>query len=498
MRPTMAVSCGLETAKSDSERREMDGRCGGRLIRDYPGIPREAVVPSQRRWAAPASLWAVAALLALASLGLGARPADAQLRPTVTPTVDCVEYDPDTNTLTGHFGYTSTYDETHTIQYGSDNFFLPIPNFRSQPFAFEPGTHRDVFVTSMNLGLATELAWSLNFSRAVATNDPDRYCATDVSLALSHNPEPVLAGEELTYALTATNRGPVQATGVKVTSPLAGGTELVSAQPSQGSCAGTEEVSCDLGTLPKDASARVVITLRPGDAGTLVHTGSVQATQPDRDSSNNSASARTPVVAPPAVAAGPAADLAPGGATLYGSVDPKGSETIYRFEYGADDSYGRGTPEQAVGGGGGIVRAELSGLEPGTTYHYRLVATNAHGTSESEDRTFTTPTVPPPEESRNTAPTFGETAPVRGSRTRDRTPTIRATVRDAQTDLAKRNVRLWVDGRRVERFSYDRATDRLAHTAKRLGPGRHTVLIVARDGEGLSRSRLWGFGVRKR
>jgi hypothetical protein len=32
----------------------------------------------------------------------------------------------------------------------------------------------------------------------------------------------------------------------------------------------------------------------------------------------------------------------------------------------------------------------VSGLEPGTTYHYRIVASNSWGTTDGEDVTFTT------------------------------------------------------------------------------------------------------------
>ena len=75
---------------------------------------------------------------------------------------------------------------------------------------------------------------------------------------------------------------------------------------------------------------------------------------------------------------------------------------------------------------------------------------------------------------------------------KDRTPAIKATVRDAQTDLLKRNVKLFVDGKRITKFSYDRATDRLAFTPKRkMSIGKHTLKIVARDAHGAKAVKKW-------
>jgi hypothetical protein len=49
----------------------------------------------------------------------------------------------------------------------------------------------------------------------------------------------------------------------------------------------------------------------------------------------------------------------------------------------------------------------------------------------------------------------------------------------------------------VDRFSYDPSTERLSYRTPRLEPGRHRVLILARDGEGLTATRLWNFRVRR-
>ncbi len=83
-------------------------------------------------------------------------------------------------------------------------------------------------------------------------------------------------------------------------------------------------------------------------------------------------------------------------AALEGTVNPKGSETSYFFQYGTTTAYGAQTPPVAAGAGttGVKVSQPLAGLAIGTTYHYRVVASNAVGTSDGPDRTFTTKQIP--------------------------------------------------------------------------------------------------------
>jgi hypothetical protein len=89
-----------------------------------------------------------------------------------------------------------------------------------------------------------------------------------------------------------------------------------------------------------------------------------------------------------------ATDVGSGTATLPGTVDPFGLQTSYHFEYGATDAYGSRSPAtDAVLGALTApqpVRTVLAGLSPGTTYHYRLVATNGAGTTFGPDRQLTT------------------------------------------------------------------------------------------------------------
>ena len=79
-------------------------------------------------------------------------------------------------------------------------------------------------------------------------------------------------------------------------------------------------------------------------------------------------------------------------AMLQASINPEGTATSYRIEYGPTLAYGKSTPPMAVGSDRAlhVVSTTLTGLVPGTTYHWRVVSTNDIGTTEGSDQTFTT------------------------------------------------------------------------------------------------------------
>ncbi len=84
-------------------------------------------------------------------------------------------------------------------------------------------------------------------------------------------------------------------------------------------------------------------------------------------------------------------------ATLRGSFNPENEGTDYYFEWGADSSYGSSTPVQSVPPGTNpvTISEDLSGLTPGQTYHFRLVAENGTGETLGDDVTFTVPSEAP-------------------------------------------------------------------------------------------------------
>ncbi|MCX6247564.1 MAG: BACON domain-containing carbohydrate-binding protein [Bacteroidetes bacterium] len=93
----------------------------------------------------------------------------------------------------------------------------------------------------------------------------------------------------------------------------------------------------------------------------------------------------------PVVATLPATSVTSTGGTLNGTVNPSGLSTTYLFNWGTTTSYGSNTTVTSAGSGTSAVNvsAPLTGLVTGTTYHYRITATNADGTASGVDMTFT-------------------------------------------------------------------------------------------------------------
>lgn len=104
----------------------------------------------------------------------------------------------------------------------------------------------------------------------------------------------------------------------------------------------------------------------------------------------------TPIyIPPPLVVTGSANGVEQNIATITGTVDPGGSRTTYEFQLGVDTGYG----VEIFGPAGSGTQPELfaltlNNLQPGTTYHYRLTATNAGGTTYGGDQTLTTGVYP--------------------------------------------------------------------------------------------------------
>jgi plastocyanin len=101
---------------------------------------------------------------------------------------------------------------------------------------------------------------------------------------------------------------------------------------------------------------------------------------------------------PPLAGTGAASAIGETTATLAGTVNPGGQASTYSFVYGLTSEHGLSTPELPAGADRSAhsVSAMLTGLAPGTVYHYELIANNNSGPVMGIDRTFTTASTPPP------------------------------------------------------------------------------------------------------
>lgn len=102
----------------------------------------------------------------------------------------------------------------------------------------------------------------------------------------------------------------------------------------------------------------------------------------------------------PAIKATWAADITADSATLHAEINPNTAETVYRFEYGFEPcesstctSVPLGDGEIDAGHHFVSVAEQILDLEPGTTYHYRVVAENAFGVTSGPDVTLNTGSV---------------------------------------------------------------------------------------------------------
>jgi hypothetical protein len=99
----------------------------------------------------------------------------------------------------------------------------------------------------------------------------------------------------------------------------------------------------------------------------------------------------------PSIATGAATKVSNSTAVLNGTINPNGHATQYDFTYGPTTAYGATTALHTVKSGTKPVAISITvtGLTPGTTYHYRLNASNSAGAVAGADRAFTTTGHPP-------------------------------------------------------------------------------------------------------
>jgi uncharacterized repeat protein (TIGR01451 family) len=225
-----------------------------------------------------------------------------------------------TDSLTGPAGVDPS-------EFRVDSASFAFQGFAAPPAACAIGAGADVFTCNLGtvpIGGTAVITTSISANQggayldtAVVTTDStdphlsDNQAAftetiiprADLAMTKTDDPDPVLAGQNLTYTLTATNAGPSTAVDVAITDVLPLQTRFVSAAPSIGGACTTPlvgaggTVTCTwVGDTVRGASRSVIVVVRVVSTGPIVDTAIASSPTEDPNLLNNAASATTEVV----------------------------------------------------------------------------------------------------------------------------------------------------------------------------------------------------------
>ena len=117
----------------------------------------------------------------------------------------------------------------------------------------------------------------------------------DLSVNKSDSPDPATVGTNLAYLITVTNYGSLDATGVTLFDILPASVTFGSATPSQGNCAGTSIIICNLNTLTSSAIITVTVVVTPTEELRITNAAGVISDGVDPDMTNNTTTEDTQV-----------------------------------------------------------------------------------------------------------------------------------------------------------------------------------------------------------
>ena len=247
----------------------------------------------------------------------------------------------------------------------------------------------------------------------------------DLAVSAS-GPESGSIGTLLTYTFTVTNNGPGDATGVSFSDAVPSEAAYAGGDSSQGSCSGTSTVTCSLGELDAGQSATVTLVLVPATSGSMTQTGSASGTfaaaasgtatttitalaSGNGSSSGSTTAASTStgsttgassgVLLEPVAVSQSATPIAGTKARVNADLDAEGTAATYWFQYGTSTKFGRTTAVRTLRSRGNtlvLTGYTLTGLKRNTRYYFRVVATNANGTTDGRTLTFRTKAKPKP------------------------------------------------------------------------------------------------------
>jgi hypothetical protein len=329
-------------------------------------------VAGRRLW----RVWMPGVLGGVAIALAGAAPAQASMAPTVaTGAASAVSQTSGTLNATvnpnGAEVSDCHFDYGTTLLYGS-----------SVPCSALPGAGTSsVAVSGAVGGLSAETTY---YFRIVATNAGGTEYGVDE--ALTTLPEPPMVVTEPASAVAQTS-----ATLHALVDPE--GTPVRSCRFEYGT---TNSYGSSAPCTPSPGSEESPVPVSAAIAGLSTNTTyhfRISATNSGGTSRGSDETFKTPTNTPTVVTE-PASAIALTTATLNATVDPNGGEVSKcEFEYGTSEAYGQTAPCSAQPGSGTspvTVSAAIGSLAMNTTYHFRISATNAGGTSKGSDQPLTT------------------------------------------------------------------------------------------------------------
>jgi uncharacterized repeat protein (TIGR01451 family) len=201
--------------------------------------------------------------------------------------------------------------------------------------------------------------------------------STDLGASLAASPNPVLAGQNLTYILTVTNLGPATASSVTLTDAFPASVTFVSASPGCVNLGGN--VVCSVGTLASGGSSNFTVVVTPTVAGLITNTLTVASPTADPNSANNTAASVTTVDAAPAITAQPASQTANAGTSVTFQVAAGGTAPL-DYQWLFDGTNLAGAVNAA------LMLTNVQVAEAGT---YTVLVTNAYGRVFSSNAVLT-------------------------------------------------------------------------------------------------------------
>jgi uncharacterized repeat protein (TIGR01451 family) len=194
--------------------------------------------------------------------------------------------------------------------------------------------------------------------------------SADLGVSLAASPNPVLAGQNLSYTLTVTNLGSASASSVTITDALSANVTFVSASPGCVNLGGN--VVCSLGTVPSGGTSNFTVVVTPTAEGLITNTLTVASPTSDPNSANNTATTVTTVTSLTVLPVGAIISISLSAGTGVSIAFPSQAGLNYVLEYKISLDDPTWTPLLPATAATGSVMALQDTNAPAASRYYRV------------------------------------------------------------------------------------------------------------------------------